>query len=111
MRSGDVVRVDLGQPVGNEAGFERPAIVVTATVVLDQAPRTVQVVPLTSTLRGWISEVTIEPDEANGLERVSAAQCHHVRSVAVQRLSAPVGNVGAVSLAEVRETLADLLDL
>ncbi len=110
-RCGDVQLADLGQPQGREAGFARPVVVVTAQLVLDQGPSVVQVVPLTSTLRGYRSEVTIEPDPGNGLEVVSAAQCQHIRAIAVERLAEPVGTIGPEMLSRMREILADLLDL
>lgn len=111
-RCGDVQLADLGEPQGREAGFAGPALVVTAQlVVLDQHPSVVQVVPLTSRIRGYRSEVTLEPDPDNGLEAVSAAQCQHIRAVAVERLAEPLGNVGPRALTQMREILADLLDL
>jgi mRNA interferase MazF len=79
--------------------------------VLDQGPSVVQVLPLTPRIRGYRSEVTIEPDPVNGLEAGSAAQCQHIRAIAVERLAGPIGNVGPEALAQVREILADLLDL
>jgi mRNA interferase MazF len=110
-RCGDVQLADLGEPQGREAGFARPAVVVTAQAVLDQGPSVVQVVPLTSRIRGYRSEVAIEPDPGNGLEVVSAAQCQHIRAIAIERLTEPVGNVGPQVLNQMREILADLLDL
>lgn len=83
----------------------------TAQLVLDQHVSVVQVVPLTSTIRGYRSEVTIEPDPGNGLEAVSAAQCQHIRAIAVDRLATPIGNVGPQALTQMREILADLIDL
>ena len=71
----------------------------------------VQVVPLTSTIRGYRSEVTIEPDPDNRLEAVSAAPCQHIRAIAVGRLAAPLGNLGPQALSQIRKILADLLDL
>ncbi|CAN5849683.1 hypothetical protein BH24ACT15_BH24ACT15_31900 [soil metagenome] len=53
--SGDVVRVDLGTPVGSEAGMVRPVVVLTAQRVLEHSPTVVQGVPLTTTVRGWAS--------------------------------------------------------
>jgi mRNA interferase MazF len=108
---GDVQLADLGEPRGSEAGFARPVVLVTAQVILDQAPSVVQVDPLSSRIRGWRSEVTVGPDENNGLEAVSAAQCQHVRAIAVERLAEPIGNVGTQTLIQIREILADLLDL
>ena len=111
LTSGDVVRLDLGTPVGSEVGLRRPAVVVTAQRVLSQGPRVVHVVPLTTTVRGWASEVSVPPDVVAGVERESAAQCQHVRAVSTTRVVEPLGNVGPVVLQQIRETLAVLLDL
>lgn len=109
--SGDIVQVDLGVPQGSEAGLRRPAVVVTAQRVLGQRPRVIQVVPLSSRLRGYASEIIVTADSSNGLETDSAAQCQHIRAVATRRIAQPVGNVGPVTLAQIRETIAVLLDL
>lgn len=109
--SGDVVDLDLGAPEGREAGFRHPAVVVTAQRILDVGPSVIQVVPLTTTLRGFHSEIVLEPDASNGLTAASAAQCQHVRSISTRRIQATRGNVGVAALAQVRETIALLLDL
>lgn len=109
--SGDVVEVDLGVPAGSEAGLRRPAVIVTADRILLHRPSVVQVVPVTSTVRGYATEVTVPADPANGLDVDSAAQCQHLRAVAAQRIDRTLGNVGPVTLAQVRDTIATLLDL
>jgi len=109
--SGDIVDLELGTPEGREAGFRHPAVVVTAQRILDAAPSVIQVVPLTSTLRSFHSEVVIEPDPANGLEVASAAQCQHIRAIAPTRISGVRGSVGVTVLARVRETIAMILDV
>lgn len=111
LNSGDVVELDLGTPSGREAGFGHPAVVVTAQRILDAAPTVVHVVPLTSTIRRFASEVVVEPDPSNGLDRASAAQCQHLRAVSTGRVDAPRGNVGASALAEIREVIGVVLDL
>jgi mRNA interferase MazF len=111
LTSGDVVRLDLGIPTGSEAGLVRPGVVVTAQRVLSQSPRVVHVVPLTSTIRGYASEVTVAADASTGLDVDSAAQCQHIRAVATERVAGTLGNVGSLVLAQIRETLAVLLDL
>ena len=111
LTSGDVIELDLGVPTGSEAGLFRPAVVITAQRVLTASPTVVQVVPLTRTLRGYSSEVTITADPTNGLDVDSAAQCQHIRAVATTRVRQTVGNIGPVALAQVRDTLAVLLDL
>lgn len=111
LTSGDVIALDLGTPTGREAGFRHPATVVTAQRILDAEPNVVQVVPLTSTVRGFHSEIEIEADESNGLATTSVAQCQHIRSVAVERILDVHGNIGAEALARIRETIAVILDL
>ena len=111
LSSGDVVGLDLGVPVGRAAGFTHPAVVVTAQRILDGAPSVIQVVPLTSTVRSFRSEVPIEADDANGLVSRSAAQCQHVRAVSTGRVGSVRGNVGPIVLSQVREVLALIFDL
>jgi mRNA interferase MazF len=109
--SGDVVDLDLGQPEGREAGFVHPAIVITAQRILDANPTVVHVVPLTSTIRKFHSEIVIEPDSDNGLNIESAAQCQHLRAVSPQRVVATRGNIGPLYLSQIRETLAVIFDI
>jgi mRNA interferase MazF len=111
LNSGDVVELDLGLPEGREAGLHRPAVVATAQRILEASPSVVQVVPLTTTLRGFSSEILVEPDESNGLDRPTAAQCQHVRAVSVGRIDRVLGNVGALTLAQIREALGLILDI
>jgi mRNA interferase MazF len=111
LTSGDIVDLDLGLPAGREAGFRHPGVVVTAQRILDAQPSVIQVVPLTSTVRRFASEVTIQPDEHNGLRRPSAAQCQHVRSVSTGRVEEIRGNVGPTALSQIRDTIGLILDI
>jgi len=109
--SGDVVDVDFGVPRGREAGFRRPAVIATSQTILEGSPGVVQVVPLTSAVRGFKVEVVMAPNSTSGLDFVSAAQCQHLRSVSTDRIGDPRGNVGPLALAQIRETIARILDL
>ncbi len=111
LTSGDVVDLDLGVPEGPEAGFLHPAVVATAQRILDAGPSVIYVVPLTTTIRSFHSEIVIEPDAANGLREISAAQCQHLRAVSPSRVASTRGNVGPALLSQVRETIAVILDL
>lgn len=110
LNSGDIVELNLGIPSGREAGLRRPAVVATAQRLLHASPSVIQVVPLTTTVRGFGSEVLLEPDDANGLDRPSAAQCQHIRAVSVGRVERVLGNVGRVTLTQIREVLGLILD-
>jgi mRNA-degrading endonuclease toxin of MazEF toxin-antitoxin module len=111
LNSGDVVDLDLGLPQGREAGFRHPVVVVSAGRILSAEPSVVYIVPLTSTLREFHSEIPIEGDDHNGLAGRSAAQCQHLRAVSTGRIVSTRGNVGAATLAQIRETIAVLLDI
>jgi mRNA interferase MazF len=111
LTSGDVVELDLGSPRGREVGLRRPVVVVTAQEILDESPNVIHVVPLTSTMRGFGSEVEIPADDHNGLNSDSAAQCQHIRSVSVERVEEVGGNVGGATLSAIREVLALILDV
>ncbi|MDX2342415.1 MAG: type II toxin-antitoxin system PemK/MazF family toxin [Acidimicrobiia bacterium] len=111
LTSGDIAELDLGLPAAREAEFRHPAVVVTAQRILDAGPNVVQVVPLTSTIRGFGSEVLIEADADNGLEHASAAQCQHVRAISIARVDRVRGNVGAVALTQIREVIGLILDI
>jgi mRNA interferase MazF len=110
LRSGDVVELDLGVPVGRQAGFAHPAVVVAAQRILYADPTIVQVVPLTSRMRPFRSEA-VEPDGVNGLDTGSAAQCQQVRAVSTGRVRSVSCNVGPQVLSQLREALALILDL
>ncbi len=111
LTSGDVVELDLGTPSGREAGLRHPAVVVTAQRILDAGPNVLQIVPLTTTVRSFGSEVVLEPDPENGLNDPSAAQCQHVRAVSAGRVERVRGHVGSTALSQIRETLGLILDI
>lgn len=111
LTSGDVVTLDLGAPRGREAGLKRSAVIVTAQATLDESANVVQIVPLTTTIRSFGSEVQISADEQNGLTADSAAQCQHIRSVSAERVEAVVGNVGSIALADIRQVVGVILDI
>ncbi len=101
-RCGDVQLAAPGEPQGREAGFARSVVVVTDQAAVDQGPSVTQVLPLTSAVRGYRSEVTIEPAAGNGLEVASVAQCQGIRAIAVERLVEPTprserGTIAAIT--------------
>ena len=60
MRSGEVYRIDFGSPLGSEAGLVRPAVVITDDNILESISTTFQVIPFTSTVRNWPTDVSSE---------------------------------------------------
>ena len=111
LHAGDLVAVDLGVPIGSEAGFVRPAVIVSAAGFLRPSLRTLIVVPCSTHQRGAPSHVALVPDPLNGLTAATWAQVEHIRSIGRTRCVDRVGNVGAVALAQMREIIALLVGL
>ncbi|MEZ5176438.1 MAG: type II toxin-antitoxin system PemK/MazF family toxin [Acidimicrobiia bacterium] len=91
--------------------MRRPAVVVSSQEILDESASVVQVVPLTTSIRSFGSEVFVSADQTNGLSADSAAQCQHIRSVSAERVEQVLGNIGPVALADIREVLGLILDI
>ncbi len=84
MQAGDIITVDCGIPAGSGPGFEHPAIVVTAALIITQMPRMFHVVPVTSNVRRAIA--TDVPVDGDGLDKNSVGQCHPLTVVEIERV-------------------------
>ena len=111
MQFGDVVAVDFGNPIGSEAGFLRPAVVLAADALLRYWPTTVFVVPLTTTARRFPSHIEVTPDSGNGLDATSYGQVEQMRAVSIERCSAATGNVGPAVGHQMLDVLAMILGM
>ena len=107
---GEVYHVDLGQPVGHEPAFRRPAVVVSVDILNNGAGALVVVVPITSTGYGLRSHVELEP-EGCGLDHTSYARCDQLRVVSVERLSTRQGMVSPNQMRAIDQALRFVLDL
>ena len=87
---GDVVIVDLGDPIGHEAGLSRPAVVVShdrlAPVGL------VAVLAVIRTRLSWPSHVEIEPSHS-GLRETSYVQTEQIRTISTERVTRVVAHL------------------
>ena len=108
--SGDVVDLELGTPEGREAGFRHPAVLVTAQRILDTGPSVVHVVPLRrrsagSTRRSSSSRTGPTVSMTSPRPSANTSVPSPLAVLAVR------GNVGAATLAQLRETITVILDL
>ena len=106
MNCGDIVEVDFGHPIGSEAAFKRPAVVLTSDGFLRYRPTTIFVVPLTTSVRSFPSHIEIPPDATNGLDNVSCALVEQMRAVSTQRCANTRGNVGPTVTHQLLDILA-----
>lgn len=107
---GEVYDVDLGQPIGHEPAFRRPAIVVSVDIINNGPGGLVVVVPVTSAAYGLRSHVEVESGRS-GLEHTSYARCDQLRVVSTARLSSGRGMVAGDQLRAIDQALRFVLDL
>lgn len=105
VRRGEIYLCDFGTPIGHEAGFRRPALVVSH----DEMNRhgIPIVLPVTRTRRGYPTHVELD----GVLPVVSYVECELIRTVSEDRLLRSVGSVGAVQLSAIETILRRILRL
>lgn len=80
---GMVVTVNLDPTLGSETGKIRPCIIVTNNTYNERVP-VIQVIPITEyneKKARIITNVVIEPSKANGLNKLSVADCLQTRPI------------------------------
>lgn len=107
---GEVYYVDLGQPVGHEPAFRRPAVVVSVDILNNGPGGLVVVVPITTAGYGLRSHVELSP-ESSGLDHTSYARCDQLRVVSVERLSSRQRMIAPDQMRAIDQALRFVLDL
>ncbi len=107
---GEVYEVDLGQPIGHEPAFRRPAVVVSVDILNNSPGQLVMVVPITTAAYGLRSHVEVEPG-SSGLSHTSYARCDQLRVASTARLSARRGMIAPDQMSAIDQALRFVLDL
>jgi mRNA interferase MazF len=107
---GEVYDVDLGQPVGHEPAFTRPAVVVSVDLLNNGPGGLVVVVPISTAAYGLRSHVELDPG-MSGLDHTSYARCDQRRVISTERLSSRRGMIAPEQMAAVDRALRFVLDL
>ncbi len=107
---GEVYDVDLGQPIGHEPAFKRPAVVVSVDILNNGPGQLVIVVPVTSAAYGLRSHVEVEPG-SSGLGHTSYARCDQLRAISTTRIVARRGMIAPGEIAVIDQALRFILDL
>ena len=101
--------VDFSSPIGAEAAFERPAVIVSNDAANESASATnrgvVAVVPVTRDIRRVYPFQVRLAARDYGLRRDSKAQAEQIRAIAVERLRNRVGRVPQRRMNEVDAAL------
>ena len=112
MKQGEIWHICLDPAIGAEMRKTRPALIIN-TDALGKLPLKV-IAPITDWKEHysnypWMVKVT--PSEQNGLTKVSAVDCFQIRSVSVERLSAPLGSVELKIIMEVQEAVNQVIGI
>jgi len=110
-KRGEIWQVDLDPTVGSEIQKSRPCVVVNADGIGRLPVRLV--VPLTGwkpAYGGYPWCVQVNPDAANGLTKVSAADTFQMRAVSVLRMSARLGQLPETTMAAIAKAVAVCVD-
>lgn len=97
--------VDLADPVGAEAAFLRPAVIVSNNAANESAASTwrgvVTVLPITGNVRRVYPFQVRLAARPSGLRRDAKAQAEQIRAIAVERLRDRVGRVPRRTMNEI----------
>ncbi|MGB3686328.1 MAG: type II toxin-antitoxin system PemK/MazF family toxin [Ornithinimicrobium sp.] len=107
---GEVYDVDVGQPVGHEPAFRRPAVVVSVDILNDSSGQLVMAVPITSAAYGLRSHVEVDPG-ISGIGHTSYARCDQLRVISTARLSSRRGLIVPDQMIAIDQALRCVLDL
>jgi mRNA interferase MazF len=109
-RRGEIWLVSLGAARKDEAGKNRPAIVVSVDEIAAGVEHELFVVVPVSSLRApSLLRPKVSPSEA--IDGDSAAICRGVRAVARSRLLRPIGRARPETMREVEQALAMILGI
>ncbi len=104
-RRGDIWMVDLAHPIGAEAAFERPAVVVSNNAANESAwairRGVVTIVPVTGNVRRVYPFQVRLVARPCGLRQDSKAQAEQIRAIAVERLKNRLGRVPRRTMNEI----------
>lgn len=112
MKQGEIWLINLDPTVGAEIRKTRPAIIMNDNA-LGKLPLKI-IVPVTDwkdkyEVAPWM--IKIEPDQENGLTKISAADSFQIRSVSQERFVKQTGSVNDTIMDEIRSGLAKVLSI
>ncbi len=110
MKRGEIWLVNLDPTIESEIKKTRPAVIISSDLV-GILPIKV-IVPFTDwkdrySTASWM--VRIEPDDQNGLSKISAADGLQIRSVSHQRLAKRLGILTPIQVAQVVQAVVNVL--
>jgi len=112
MKRGEIWLVNLDPTIGSEIRKTRPAVIISSDLV-GILPIKV-IVPFTDWKERYAKApwmVHVDPDDQNGLSKISAADGLQVRSVSQQRLVKYIGKLPKATINEIANSLGRVLEI
>lgn len=106
-KRGDIWHADIGEPVGHEAAYERPVLVVSSGRF--NIVGMVTICPITRTEKLYPTRIRIQPG-ASGLYTTSYVQVEQVRTISTARLIKQHGRADAEHLRDIQRILRLLFE-
>lgn len=106
---GDIWFADFGLPSGREQGGERPALVVSNDAYNTARFGLFIAVPLTTSDRGWVSHIRVDPGGGAGLRVPSWAMVEQAGVMSARRFMFHIGAAPRQTLGRVLDMLHDML--
>jgi mRNA interferase MazF len=111
MKRGDIYFAQLSPTVGDETRKKRPVLIVSNNAN-NKVANTLTVVPLTSNIKKLYPFEVLFKAKESSLKKDSKAQCHQIRTISKQRISAKLaGKINQSMLKEVEAAIKLHLDL
>jgi len=112
MNQGEIWLVDLEPTIGAEMNKTRPALIINNNK-LGKLPLKI-IVPITGwkehySVAPWM--IKIEPNEINGLSKISSMDCFQIRSVSQERLVEKIGEIAPDEIIKAQDGILRILGI
>ncbi len=108
MKQQEIWFADLNPAKGSEQKGYRPVVIVSGNM-LNTYLQIVIACPLTTKIKAYKGNVILNPDDQNGLSNKSEVLTFHIRSISKSRLIKKIGSITSIQLAEIKQTLDDII--
>jgi mRNA interferase MazF len=108
MKQCEIWYVDLNPVKGSEQQGFRPVVIISGNM-LNKYLRTVIICPLTTKVKRYKGNIVLEPNDENGLSKISEILIFHIRSISKERLVKRIGKISTEQLNALKQGLDDIL--
>lgn len=108
MKQCEIWLANLNPGKGSEQVGLRPVVIISGNMLNQYLPIVI-VCPLTSKIKNYKGNLTLKPDNLNGLSEPSEILTFHIRSISKDRLTKKLGSITTEQLSKIKKGLDDIL--